>query len=561
MRKEDPRVELLLGRTALERGLITEDQLREALSLRALSVQRGRKMPRPIGAILAEKKWLTDAQVLELSNEIEGRVVKEEEGRRKDAFLGQILIDGDFVAPGHVEECLYDQAERWKEGETPLPRLGELLVRKGYATKEDVDQALALQRSLVQVCAACGKETVDGERCPACGGAFKPRMDSGVFSAPPKPKAPAAPADSSSFGRYTLRSTLEKFGGVTVYDALDVELDRRVTLRVLDDASPEALARARDAAGLKHAHLAPIFDVGVHGNRAFTAVERVEGRSLGDAWVESALKLRQSVRALRDVALALHHAHGRGLTHGRLGPESVRLDLQGRARLVDLWGATEATAYLSPERARGDREFGPAADVWSLGALLYAALAGRAPFQGADREGTLSKIMCETPEPPSALAPATAGRALNRPLETLCLSALEKKASRRPASAEAFAETLTQWLKGAPEAAHAPRRKSKLPAKWIAIAAGGLLALVGLIAGVGLATSDSRGERILRKAGEYLAAGQADAALQLYERVLAFEPDNERARLGREAARARLEAEDVKARLEDAKSGVKISRD
>jgi hypothetical protein len=201
VRKEDPRVELLLGRTALERGLLTEAQLREALSLRALSVQRGRKMPRPIGAILAEKKWLTDAQVLELSNEIESRVVKEEEGRRKDAFLGQILIDGDFVAPGHVEECLYDQAERWKEGETPLPRLGELLVRKGYATREDVDQALALQRSLVQVCAACGKEAVEGERCPACGGAFKPRMDSGVFSVPPKPKAPAAPADSSSFGR------------------------------------------------------------------------------------------------------------------------------------------------------------------------------------------------------------------------------------------------------------------------------------------------------------------------------------------------------------------------
>lgn len=559
MRKEDPRLDLLLGRTALERGLLAEAQLREALSLRALSVKRGRKTPRPLGAILAEKKWLTDAQVLELSAEIEGRMQKEDEGRRKDAFLGQILIDADFVAPGHVEECLYDQAERWKEGETPLPRLGELLVRKGYATKEEVDQALALQRSLAQVCSACGKETVEGDRCPSCGGAFKARMDSGVFSAPPKAKAPAAPADAAAFGRYTLRSTVEKSGGVTVYDAQDVELDRRVTLRVLDQAGTEAQARARDAAGLKHAHLAAIFEAGVHGGRAFVAVERVEGPSLGDAWAEGSLKLRQSVRILRDVALAIHHAHGRGLTHGRLQPESVRLDAQGRGRVVDLWGATEAPAYLSPERARGDREVGPAADVWSLGALLYAALAGRAPFQGADREGTLSKIMCEAPEPPSAVAPASAGRALNRPLETLCLSALEKKAARRPSSAEAFAETLSAWLKGAPEAAPAPRRKFKPPAKWIAIAAGALLALAGLIAGVGLATGESRDDRTLRKAGEYLAAGQADAALQLYERVLSREPRNERARLGREAARARLEAEEAKARLEDA--NVKISRD
>src|SRR5687768_6180543 len=157
-RKDDPRMDLLLGRVALERGLITEAQLREALSERSLSVARGRKVPRPVGAILASKKQLSDAQLIALGTELEGRIRQEDEGRRKDAFLGQILIDADLVAPKHVEDCLFDQAERWKEGESPLPRLGELLVLKGYATRDDVDQALSLQRSMVQVCAGCGRE-------------------------------------------------------------------------------------------------------------------------------------------------------------------------------------------------------------------------------------------------------------------------------------------------------------------------------------------------------------------------------------------------------------------
>src|SRR6187402_185138 len=100
-RKDDPRLDLLLGRVALERRLITPEQLREALTERALSVSRGRKVPRPVGAILASKKHLSDAQVVELTVELEGRIAQENEGRRKDAFLGQILIDADLVAPGH----------------------------------------------------------------------------------------------------------------------------------------------------------------------------------------------------------------------------------------------------------------------------------------------------------------------------------------------------------------------------------------------------------------------------------------------------------------------------
>ena len=461
-------MDLLLGRVALERRLITPEQLREALTERALSVSRGRKVPRPIGAILASKKHLSDAQVVALTAELESRIAQEEEGRRKDAFLGQILVDADLVAPGHVEECLFDQAERWKEGESPLPRLGDLLVLKGYATRDDVTQALALQRSMVQVCASCKREcslSDDVDRCPVCGGAFKPRADSGVIPPPKPPPAPAAQApDVASLGRYKLRATLESSDAGKVYDAHDTELDRRVILRVLKEKRAEDVERSRAAAGLKHPNIAAVFEAGLLDGRPFVAAERVEGRGLAEMRKTGALKARQEIRALRDVALALDHAHGRGLVHRDLNPESVRFDAQGRPLIVDLWaGAVASPAHMSPERARGDRNLGPAADIWSLGVLLYEALAGMPPFHGDSPEATRSKVMCESPAPPSEAAPHKAGRAVFRPLETLCLRALEKKPARRPESAKEFADELSTWLMGEAEAAPRPPRSAPGP--------------------------------------------------------------------------------------------------
>ncbi|HEX7901014.1 MAG TPA: hypothetical protein VF950_24860 [Planctomycetota bacterium] len=558
-------MDLLLGRVALERGLISEAQLRDALSERALSVARGRKVPRPIGAILAAKKQLSDAQVVELTREIEGRIEKEAEGRRKDAFLGQILIDADLVAPKHVEDCLFDQAERWKEGETPLPRLGDLLVLKGYATREDVAQALALQKSMVQVCAKCRREcslSDDVDRCPVCGGAFKPRAESAVI--PPRPVvAPAAPApDVATLGRYQLRATLEKSDAAVLYDAHDAELDRRVSLRVLERNRPEDVERARAAAALKHPNIAAIYDSGLLDGRPYVAAERVEGRSLGELRKSGALKARQEIRALRDVALALDHAHQRGLVHRDLNPESVRFGAQDRPLIVDLWaGAAASPAHMSPERARGDRDLGPAADVWSLGVLLYEALAGAPPFHGDTPESTLSKVMCESPAPPSAAAPSKAGRAVYRPLETLCLRALEKKPSRRPASAKAFADELSAWLKGEAEAAPRPKRVDRRR-RWIAIAAGALVGVAGLIAAFALATRESRTDRTLRKAAEYMAEGHPDAALQLYDRILEREPGEPRALTGREAARARIDADEARVKLEETQAELeRVRRD
>lgn len=547
------RVDLLLGRAALDRGWITEAQLRETLAERRLSVARGRKFPRPVAAILTEQRLLSDLQAVELVREIDARVCAEEAGRRKDSFIGQILVDADLVAPAHVEAALQEQAERWRGGEAPLPRLGEILVQKGYAAPEDIEQALVLQKATTASCAACARECslAEGDTCPACGGRLQARPDSTVIPAAVAPKpAPKASTDPAVIGRYKVVGVLGKGATGVVYDALDGELNRRIALKVLRADSPKTvdhlLREGRAAAKLVHPDIATVYEAGTADGRHYLAMQKIDGPTYAEAVRARSLNLRQKVRLLRDVALALQHAHEHGVLHRDLKPGNILLDRRGRPVVVDFGlavmgddrapGILGTPQYMSPEQARGDRGIGPATDVWALGVMLYEALAGRPPFRGETSAATRAQVLCEAPPP----FPAP-GRAVLRPLETLSLRALEKKASARPSSARAFAEVLASWLKG-DEAQASKRRTSPLLTRRAAVAAGVLLALAGIAAGVGLARADSRTEKTLKRAREYLNAGQPDGARQLYERILEREPGNAAAQAGRDAALARLEA-------------------
>src|SRR5262249_25860269 len=152
------------------------------------------------------------------------------------------------------------------------------------------------------------------------------------------------------------------------------------------------------------------------------------------------------------VARAVHHAHQRQLLHRDLKPGNVLLDADGQPHVADfglakrLGGEGEASQsaavggtpeYLPPEQARGEGRLTTAADVYGLGGILYALLAGRPPFRAETSWQTLLQVVSEQPAAPSAYR---AG--VPRDLEVICLKCLAKDPGRRYGTAEALAEDL-----------------------------------------------------------------------------------------------------------------------
>jgi tetratricopeptide (TPR) repeat protein len=191
--------------------------------------------------------------------------------------------------------------------------------------------------------------------------------------------------------------------------------------------------------------------------------------------------------------------------------------------------------YLAPEQARGERSVGPPADIHALGAILYFLLTGRPPFVGTTPVETVRQVMIEDPLPPSKLQPK-----LNRELETICLTCMQKEPEKRYASAQDLADELQRVLDGTPILARPITRAERLW-KWCkrnprvatlsGLAATLLLILLcggyisaGVINRQRLAESEARTEaeanELIAKENEALAEDQADLALDATRVVL-----------------------------------------
>ncbi|TDE19224.1 serine/threonine-protein kinase [Actinomadura sp. 6K520] len=231
-------------------------------------------------------------------------------------------------------------------------------------------------------------------------------------------------------GRYRLVRRLGEGGMGVVWLARDELLGRDVAVKELllpgqlspeqrDQAAQRALREARAAALLQHRSIVTVHDVVVEGGGPCIVMDLLPGRSLDAVLADSGpLPPGRVARIGLEILGALRTAHAQGVLHRDVKPANIFLREDGRAVLTDFGIAAlegEATltrpgsligspAYMAPERVRDDLS-GPASDLWSLGATLYALTEGRPPFARGSMMGTLGAVLTDAPDPPRAAGP------------------------------------------------------------------------------------------------------------------------------------------------------------
>ena len=310
-------------------------------------------------------------------------------------------------------------------------------------------------------------------------------------------------------GRYEIRSPLGAGGMAEVYVAEDMELGRKVALKLLppdhtadEHARKRLLREARAIAALTHPHICAIYDVGESDGQRFIAMQLVDGEPLDVRLRRGRLAQPEIVSIACDIVDALAEAHDRGIIHRDIKPSNVVITPRGHAVVLDFGlarlieedaGVADAVTesalsapgvmlgtvpYMSPEQVRGDVVDGRS-DLFSVGVLLYQMAAGQRPFDDKTSAATAAAILTREPAPLSDAAPSIAPE-----LARIVTKALRKSPEERYQTAKDLFVDLRALREGSGSGATqavpvpavaAPRRRMRAP----------VVAAIAIVAGLG----------------------------------------------------------------------------
>jgi serine/threonine protein kinase/formylglycine-generating enzyme required for sulfatase activity len=318
-------------------------------------------------------------------------------------------------------------------------------------------------------------------------------------------------------GEFSIIGKIGEGGMGVVYLAWEDDLDRAVAIKVIASqlaGSEEAVARLRNeakaAAALDHPSIVRVYRYGEDKGRHYIAMEFIKGQTLAerirerwsasaDAPVDGDAFVREVATWISQVADALDHAHRRStpIVHCDVKPSNIIIDAQGLAHLTDFGiarmldpegptmhgGLSGSVYYMSPEQALSTARVDHRSDIFSLGSVLYEALAGRRPFDGDSIERVLFAIRADDPPKLRGVNPS-----IHVDLETICHKATEKEPERRYQTAAHMAADLRCYLEGRPILATPPslarraRHQLRRHARLIALSSIAMLAVLVLIA-------------------------------------------------------------------------------
>ena len=280
---------------------------------------------------------------------------------------------------------------------------------------------------------------------------------------------------------YELLEELGRGGMGVVFKARQISLGRTVAVKMIlrgPWASATDFTRfrmeAESAARLSHPHIVPVYEVGEYDQQPFFSMQYVEGTTLADRLRNGPIPPREAAQLLVPICRAVAEAHAQGVLHRDLKPSNILIDHEQRPYVGDFGlaklfeadpAATESESgdaqhtglthsgailgtpsYMAPEQAsRHHGDLGPACDVYSLGAVLYAMLTGRAPFEAKSPVDVVMMVLEQDPPLPRQLNPQA-----DADLEMIALKCLQKPIDLRYRSAAALADDLEAYLANEP---------------------------------------------------------------------------------------------------------------
>ncbi len=262
-------------------------------------------------------------------------------------------------------------------------------------------------------------------------------------------------------GRYEILQQIGSGGMAYVYRAIDYKLNRHVAIKVLKeeyckDKSFVAKFRmeAQAAAGLSHANIVGVYDVGENGALHYFVMELIEGITLKEYITRKGkLAIKESIGVAIQIAQGLEAAHNRHLVHRDIKPQNIIISRDGKIKVTDfgiaraitdettnMYKAAGSVHYISPEQARGGY-CDERSDIYSLGITMYEMVTGRVPFDGETTVAVAIAHMNEAIVPPSQYEST-----IPLALEQIIIKCVQKKPERRYSSCAELIVDLRQAI-------------------------------------------------------------------------------------------------------------------
>ena len=332
--------------------------------------------------------------------------------------FGQAAVNLKLVTPPQIQESVNVQRAMLAKGQR-VPLLGQILVKRGFLDREDVDKIKNYQQMYQMA-----------DKIPG----------------------------------YKLHSRLGQGAMGTVYKARQIRMERWVAIKILQPelaANPiikeRFLAESRASARLNHPNVITGIDAGEITGLCFFAMEYVEGKTLRELVKERGpMDQRQALEITLQLAKALEHAEKHSLVHRDVKPDNAMVTRDRQVKLLDLGlaklraeadpGMAKGMAvgtpnYISPEQAMGRQDIDSRSDIYSLGVTLYYILTGRVPFEGPP-EVVMYRHIHEPPPHPKNFRPD-----VTDPVVTLILNMMAKRPQDRPASAAQLVSDIEHLLR------------------------------------------------------------------------------------------------------------------